>query len=231
MDDPKPVGRFDWERLVARAEMPKHLKALAFAIAIHANNDGSSVRVSRRLLADILDDSERTVDVNRQALVSMGFLILVKKGGGTNRGGFVNVYQLADPGPGFLIFRLDPDGNRLIERKVGVSPKRRTDAKSASHQSPVDNHESVDHSAGADAKWASHQGPTEAKPTADRSEAHFALPLLTTNPPLLELGNQLTSAPPLPVDNPNGVTGNDAPRAPPVRRVPPKPQPRKRKKR
>ncbi len=52
-DEPQPVGRFDWERLVDRAELPAHLKATAYVLAHHADNDGSNVRCGRERLADI----------------------------------------------------------------------------------------------------------------------------------------------------------------------------------
>lgn len=215
MAEPQPVGRFDWERLVDRAEMPKHLKALAYLMAHYANNDGSNVRVGRKLLADILDDSEHTVSTNRETLVSMGFLTLVRRGGGRAGAGTVNVYQLTDPGPGFLIFRLDPDGNRLIPRKVGKRPPRRIEGKSASPQSPVDNSDPTEQDPKIDVKPTSPENHFHVKPASDWSEAHFPLPLLTTNPLPLPLGDHPQCVGTRGVDNPKGVNGTDPPRAPP----------------
>lgn len=231
-DAPRPVGRFDWERLVMRAEIPTHLKTLALVIATHANRDGTNIRVGRQLLADILDASEHTVSVNRQTLVSMGFLELVKRGGGRAGDGTVNVYRLTDPGPGFLIFRLDPDGNRLIERKVGTRPKRRIDVKSASPESPVDNPDPAGQPSSNDVKPASHENSFHVKPTNDWCEAGFPLPVVTTTPLTPPLRNHLSSPPPEPVENPNRTTQSDPVRAPPTKRgATARSQPRKRRKR
>lgn len=231
-DEPKPVGRFDWERLVDRAEMPKHLKALAYVMAHYANRDGSNVRVGRKLLADILDDSEHTVSTNREALVSMGFLTLIKRGGGRGGDGTVNVYRLTDPGPGFLIFRLDPDGNREIPRKVGKRPRKAIEVKSASPDSPVDNSDPGDLEPGNEVKPGSHENGFHVKRANDWSEAHFPLPVVTRTPLLLPLTDPPQFVAAQPVDNPKAVNGIDPPRAPPVAAVPkPRPQPRKRRKR
>ena len=231
-EEPQPVGRFDWERLVMRAEMPTHLKALALVIAAHANRDGTGIRVGRTLLADILDASEHTVSVNRATLVSTGWLELVKRGGGRGGDGTVNVYRLTDPGPGFLIFRLDPDGNRLVERKVGKRSPRRIEVKSASPQSPVDNSDPADQAPSNDVKPTSHENGFHVKPTNDWSEAGFPLPLLTKTPLLLPLGDPPQLAASKPVENPKRVNGIDPVRAPPLAAVPrPRTQPRKRRKR
>lgn len=231
-DEPRPVGRFDWERLVDRAEMPQHLKATAYVLAHHANNDGSGVRIGRRLLADILDTSERTAEINRGTLVSLGWLRLVKRGGGRGGDGTTNLYRLTDPGPGFLAFRLDPDGNRIVERKTGKRPTRRIDAKPTSPESPVDNSDLGALEPTNEAKPTSHENDFHAKPTTDWSEAHFALPLLTTTPRVSGFPGYLTCPTAGPVDNPDGVNGTDPPRAPPLNGTHrPKPQPRKRRKR
>lgn len=230
-DEPKPVGRFDWERLVMRAEMPTHLKALALVIAAHANNNGTGVRVGRKLLANILDTSERTAEVNRNTLVALGWLTLVKRGGGRGGEGRTNLYRLTDPGIAALVFRLDPDGNRVIERKIGKRPPQRIDAKPTSPQKPVDNPDPADLEPRNEAKPTSHENDFQAKPTTDWSEAHFALPLLTTKPLLLPLGDPPQFAATTAVEKPNGANGIDPPRAPPAKRAATRTQTRKRKKR
>jgi hypothetical protein len=206
---------------------------LAYVLAHHADNDGSNVRPGTRILADILDDSERTVEMNRQTLVSLGFLKLVKRGGGRNGQGTVNVYQLTDPGPGFLIFRLDPDGKRLIPRKVGKRPGRRIEPKPTSDEFPVDSPVPADLNDSNEPKSASVENDFQPKWNVDPTEAHFGLPLLTTTPLLLALGDhpQLVAA--RPVDNPEKDHQVEPARSPPANGAhrTRKPQPRKRRKR
>lgn len=179
-DYPADVGRFDWEALIDRAELPKHLKTVAYVLAHRADGDGSHVRPGIALVADILDDSEKTTGDYINRLVELGWLRLVKKGGGTRREGKASVYQLTTPGPAFPM-RLEAKSNiRLIERPKGRKPQRKsdpkptsaqiaaetpTDLKPASPELPVDNL--------TDLKPASGQNPvdnvTELKPTSGRS--------------------------------------------------------------
>lgn len=123
--------RFDWERLVDRAELPRHIKTVAYVLAHHANSDGSNVRPGLQLVADILDCSEKVAGDYIARLLEVGLLRLVKKGGGTHRDGYASVYQLTTPGPA-LPQRLDPDGNRLVAKKKGRTPPRKTELKPAS---------------------------------------------------------------------------------------------------
>lgn len=231
-DEPQPVGRFDWERLVDRAEMPGHLKATAYVLAHHANNDGSHVRCGRERLADILDISTHTAGVNREALVAMGWLRLVKRGGGRNGEGTTSLYQLTDPGPEALIFRLDPDGNRLVPRKAGKRPPKRAEVKPTSPEKPVDNPGSADLGPDGEAKPTSHENEFQVKPVADSGEVGFALPLFTTTPRVSGFSNHPQLAGAWGVDKANGIHGVEPPRAPPaVGAHRPKTQPRKRRKR
>lgn len=163
-----PVGRFDWEALVDRAHLPKHIKTVAYVLAHKANKDGRSVRPGLTLVADILDDSEKTAGDYIAYLVELGLLRLVKKGGGTMREGKANLYRLTVP-DGISIralpMRLDPDNVRLIERPKGKKPKPKSDAKSASAQSAAE--------APTDLNPASSQSPvdnpTELNPTSDQA--------------------------------------------------------------
>ncbi len=98
------IGRFDWERLIDWAKLPKHLKAVAYVLAHRAAEDGSDVCPGVTLVADILDNSEKTTGACINQLVAFGWLRLVRKGGGAGREGNANVYQLTCPAQ-------DRDGN------------------------------------------------------------------------------------------------------------------------
>jgi hypothetical protein len=136
--DPQPIGRFDWEKLIFRAELPRHLKTVCWALAIWGNKDGSNVKPGQALTGDGLELSERSVGVYTDELVGLGWLILVRRGGGTGREGRANVYQLSTPGA-LAPMRLDPDYNRYYPKRAGKKPSPKSDPKPTSGQHPVDN--------------------------------------------------------------------------------------------
>lgn len=221
-DQPRPIERFDWERLILRADIPKHLKALALAMAVHGNKDGSRVRPGRRLLADIFDDSERTVEIGIKALLDQGLLIQTKRGGGRAGEGKANVYQLSDPGPDRLPMRLDPDGNRLTQKAVKPRPGRRIDPKRTSGEGETETAPGAD----IDPKPASVENDFHPKPTTDSPEVHYALTrsalrpttsdhTKTNTPLVVPVGDQLTSRAPDGPSNPNGISGVELTRSPP----------------
>lgn len=146
---PQPMRRFDWERLIMRAHLPRHLKTTALAMAVFADFDGSNVRPGNELLADALDTSKTWVGDCVNALVDLGLLILERKGGGKKRPGqdedvlLASIYQLSTPGE-VLTLRLDPDWKRYIPRAKGRTPTNRPSGRStytnpASTRSPVEN--------------------------------------------------------------------------------------------
>lgn len=172
------VGRFDWEALIDRAELPKHLKTVAYVLAHKANGDGSHVRPGITLVADILNDSEKTTGDYINQLVDLGWLRLVRKGGGTRREGYASIFQLTTPGPSFPMRLAPKTHERLIERPKGKRPPRKSDPKPASLQplaavaddlNPASGDPLVDNS--TDLNPASPQSPvdnlTEPKPTSD----------------------------------------------------------------
>jgi hypothetical protein len=93
-----PTGRFEWERVVARIEMPKPVKLVALLMAMTADPDGSRVRPGQALLAAETGDSERNVARIQKVLrQKFGLLELVSRGGGRGGTGKTAEYQLTIP--------------------------------------------------------------------------------------------------------------------------------------
>ena len=93
----KPTPRYEWERLVRRAKMPRAHKFLAFVLATYADPDGSRVRPGNEVLAAVTDQSERSVKRSLAALRSLGFLTVARRGGGRSGTGKATTYQLSIP--------------------------------------------------------------------------------------------------------------------------------------
>lgn len=97
-DEPRPYGRFEWERVIRRIIMPPRVKLLALVLASYADPDGSRVRPGVDVLAAVTGASERTVRRQMRTLVDdYGLLRQVVRGGGRHGRGRANVYQLAVP--------------------------------------------------------------------------------------------------------------------------------------
>lgn len=113
---PTPCGRFEWERIIKRAPMPKGCKYLALTLATFAGTDGHNIRPSVRRLALEMEVSERTV------IRALGWLRdedwIAKTRQGNRWLGKTNEYQLTLP-PGVLErLHLDPDGEPISDGKV-----------------------------------------------------------------------------------------------------------------
>jgi hypothetical protein len=94
----EPVGRYEWERLVRRARLPKPVKLLALVLATYADPDGSRVRPGLPVLSAVTGDSERHVSRLLTTLTDeLGLLELVARGGGRGGKGRASVYRLTVP--------------------------------------------------------------------------------------------------------------------------------------
>jgi hypothetical protein len=107
-----PVGRFDWERIVLRAELSAGTKAVALALATFGDAAGVDIRPGHRRISDALNVNDRSTRGHIDALLDAGLLELVS-GGAPGRAA---VYRLTMPADGTLAMRLDPDWRRLIAR-------------------------------------------------------------------------------------------------------------------
>jgi len=94
----EPIGRYEWERLVRRAQLPKPVKLLALVLATYADPDGSRVRPGLPVLASVTGDSERNVRRILAHLVDdLGLLRQLARGGGRGGKGRASVYRLTIP--------------------------------------------------------------------------------------------------------------------------------------
>lgn len=126
----EPIGRYEWERLVRRALLPKPVKLLALVLATYADPDGSRVRPGEAVLASVTGDSERNVRrLLRHLADELGLLSQVTRGGGRGGRGRAAVWRLTIP--------VD-----LLDRLVLLPPRElATDSEDiqVSGQCPVDN--------------------------------------------------------------------------------------------
>lgn len=131
-----PVGRFQWEQLVRRAELDPSTKYVAGWFATWASDDGGDLIAGERLVADALGRNERFVREHLAALRELGLIeLLLEAAPGRSA-----EYQLTFPGDGFprIPMRLDPKNNRLAERPAGRMGSRRP-AKNTGTRAPVNN--------------------------------------------------------------------------------------------
>jgi hypothetical protein len=135
----EPIGRYEWERLVRRARLPKPVKLLAFTLATYADPDGSRVRPGIPVLASVTGDSERNVGRLLRVLVDeLGLLRQVARGGGRGGSGRASVYRLTVPVD--LLDRLEllaPDESATVSEDIQMSGQSLVD-------NPVDNPDSAD---------------------------------------------------------------------------------------
>ena len=130
---PEPVTRFEWERLIRRAQVPAGVKLLAFVLATYADPDGTRVRPGVALLASDTGQASATVKRGLAQLRDVyGLLEQVSRGGGRNGKGKAAEYR--------LVFPAD-----LLER-VELAPLPRdseiTQMSPQTPPSPVDNSDS-----------------------------------------------------------------------------------------
>jgi hypothetical protein len=109
-----PIHRAQWTDLVLRMRIPSRRKTVAFALAKFANADGSRVFPGQGKVADMAGLHETNARTHIRALVSVGMLTVVKRGGG--RGGATTTYRLSRPADiTTLPLWLDPEMNRIEE--------------------------------------------------------------------------------------------------------------------
>jgi hypothetical protein len=94
----RPVGRYEWEALLLRVEMPGPVKFLALVLATHADADGTRVRPGNARLVRITGQSKATVKRNLAIIRDdLRMLLRVSRGGGRNGQGRTTEYRLAIP--------------------------------------------------------------------------------------------------------------------------------------
>ncbi|MEC3977878.1 hypothetical protein [Amycolatopsis sp. H20-H5] len=94
----RPVGRFEWERIVRRVPMPQRVKLLALTLSSYADADGTRVRPGFDILAAVTGQSDRTVRRSMSALRDdFGLVDQVSRGGGRAGRGKAAEYRLTVP--------------------------------------------------------------------------------------------------------------------------------------
>lgn len=78
--EPRPTGRFEWERIVRRVRMDKAHRYLALTMATYGNLDGTKVMPGVPRLARVMGVSEPTVKRGMKWLRETGFILRTKQG-------------------------------------------------------------------------------------------------------------------------------------------------------
>lgn len=132
------AGRFEWERVIRRCQVPQPVKLIALMLATYADPDGSRVRPGPVVLAAVTGQSERSVKRHLGDLRKLGLLTVTRRGGGRGGQGRTTEYQLSIPAD-------------LLDRVtlLGVNEQPESEATQVARQSepstvdePVDNSDS-----------------------------------------------------------------------------------------
>lgn len=108
----RPCSRFDWERLLRRAQaLSPEAQGTGLILATYADQDGSRVRPGVMRLAVVRRRSEPTVKRHIRELVDLGLLQLIRRGGGFGEHARANEYRLTMPVEARMLALdlLDPD--------------------------------------------------------------------------------------------------------------------------
>jgi hypothetical protein len=153
----EPCGRYEWERIVRRAVIPKAVKYVAFVLATYADPDGTRVRPGMDVLAAVTGEGVSTVRRRVSKLRgTYGLLEMVSRGGGRNGRGKAAEFRLVLPTDLLERVELLPPGDNArrgsIRAVSNVSPLPQVSGQSEdsplpqgsaqSGPSPVDNSES-----------------------------------------------------------------------------------------
>lgn len=111
----RPCNRFDWERLLRRAQaVSPEAQGTGLILATYADPDGSRVRPGVVRLALVRRRSQATVKRHLRELVDLGLLQLMRRGGGFGEHARANEYRLTMPDALLmdLLKLLDPDEDK-----------------------------------------------------------------------------------------------------------------------
>jgi hypothetical protein len=129
----KPEGRYEWERIVRRVQMPATAKLVAFTIATYADKGGNNVRPGVARLAAVSCLSERSVRSGLTCLRELGLVERTVSGSANGMRRLTDEYRLTVPAD--LLERVDLLPPNEIRETEAVAPPA-TD-------SPVDNESEV----------------------------------------------------------------------------------------
>jgi len=149
---PRPVGRFEWEAVLRRLELPKEVKYVGFVMATYADPNGTRVRPGAAELAAAVGDAESTLRRRVSFLRKHGLIAQTSRGGGRNGAGRATEYRLTLPVDLLEQFAIRPLGPARIAAVPPVSPLTQesgqdedsplTQGERSNGPSPVDNFDS-----------------------------------------------------------------------------------------
>lgn len=160
MSDPEselqPCGRFEWERIVRRCQMPVTTKLTAMIMAQYANRAGAQIRPGVPVLAAVLGLSKRSAERQLAVLRDLGLIEKTSNGGGPRKQ--AAGYRLTIP--------VD-----LMDRVSLLDPDETTPAtQTAAVQ--VDNSRHTDGGSSDDSAGELPPSGTELPPSGDRTPAN-----------------------------------------------------------
>jgi len=92
------VGRFEWDVLIRSADLAQTTKIVALTMATYSNRNGTNMHPGvRRLMANCVIRSDKTVRVHLAKLVEAGYLHRTVRGSTSGPRGYADVYQLSRP--------------------------------------------------------------------------------------------------------------------------------------
>ncbi len=138
----EPVGRFEWERLLRRAQLDFTVMGVGLVLATYADSDGSNVRPGLKRLIAVTGKSRATICRALATLRDLGLIDYVFQASRDGHKDKVDEYRLTMPAD--LTERiplLGPDENQVSPMRPGLptttSPQRDLAAETRSH--PCDN--------------------------------------------------------------------------------------------
>lgn len=138
----QPAGRFEWERIVRRCQIPGPTKLVALVCSTFANPDGSNVRPGEPRLAAVCGMGASTVRRHLARLLELGLLERLANGGGRRGEGWARAarYRLTVPSDLLeLVELLDPDDGTPLTQASGVDPVDNPYSAHSGERSTADN--------------------------------------------------------------------------------------------
>lgn len=144
--DRRPIGMFEWLRLVRRLQIPWNVKSFGVLLASYADPDGTRVRPGVKRLAAVTGLGQTTVKDLMRELREYGLLEQTRRGGGRGGKGNASDHRLTIPIDLLDRFEvLSPDdtpglGDGLTVLQSVPSPVDNSDSETVQGDSQTDPH-------------------------------------------------------------------------------------------